>query len=77
MFVSTTFHLFDRMHTKTYNLCMVAPKHTDLRVRKITRETLILVSILSHVSRVEEIDQLARQELGRLQKSQGKKDGIT
>jgi hypothetical protein len=72
VFVASTFHPFDRMHTKAYNVCMEEQKYTVLRVRKTTRDTLKLVSVLSHESMVETIDRLARQELGRLQKSQGK-----
>jgi hypothetical protein len=59
-----------------YNVCMEAEKYTVLRVRRTTRDTLKLVSVLSHESMVETIDRLARQELTRLQKRQGKKDGI-
>ncbi len=55
---------------------MEAEKYTVLRVRRTTRDTLKLVSVLSHESMVETIDRLARQELTRLQKRQGKKDGI-
>jgi hypothetical protein len=51
-----------------YNVCMEAKQYTVLRVRKTTRDTLKLVSVLSHESMVETIDRLARQELGRLQK---------
>jgi hypothetical protein len=65
------------MHTKLYNVCMEAKHYTVLRVRKTTRDTLKLVSVLSHESMVETIDRLARQELARLQQRQGKKDGIT
>ncbi|HWZ17675.1 MAG TPA: hypothetical protein VNW73_02665 [Ktedonobacteraceae bacterium] len=54
---------------------MEAQKYTVLRVRKSTRDTLKLVSVLSHESMVETIDRLARQELGRLEKSQGKPGG--
>src|SRR6266480_844464 len=75
VFVSTTFRPFVRMHTKIYNVCMEAPKYTVLRVRKTTRDTLKLVSVLSHESMVETIDRLARQELTRLQKRQGKPEG--
>ena len=56
---------------------MEAQHYTVLRVRKTTRDTLKLVSVLSHESMVETIDRLAQQELARLQKRQGKKDGIT
>jgi len=59
-----------------YNVCMEAEKYTVLRVRRTTRDTLKLVSVLSHESMVETIDRLARQELTRLQKRQGKEDGI-
>ncbi len=59
-----------------YNVCMEAEQYTVLRVRRTTRDTLKLVSVLSHESMVETIDRLARQELTRLQKRQGKKDGI-
>ena len=59
-----------------YNVCMEAEKYTVLRVRRTTRDTLKLVSVLSHESMVETIDRLAQQELTRLQKRQGKKDGI-
>ena len=59
-----------------YNVCMEAEKYTVLRVRRTTRDTLKLVSVLSHESMVETIDRLARQELTRLQKRPGKKDGI-
>jgi len=59
-----------------YNVCMEAEKYTVLRVRRTTRDTLKLVSVLSHESMVETIDRLARQELTRLQKRQEKKDGI-
>jgi hypothetical protein len=76
-FVSSTFHPFDRMHTKAYNVCMEEQKYTVLRVRKSTRDTLKLVSVLSHESMLETIDRLARQELGRLQKRQGKPGGMT
>ncbi len=59
-----------------YNVCMEAEQYTVLRVRRTTRDTLKLVSVLSHESMVETIDRLARQELTRLRKRQGKKDGI-
>ena len=59
-----------------YNVCMEAEQYTVLRVRRTTRDTLKLVSVLSHESMVETIDRLARQELTRLQQRQGKKDGI-
>ena len=59
-----------------YNVCMEAEQYTVLRVRRTTRDTLKLVSVLSHESMVETIDRLARQELTRLQKRQEKKDGI-
>ncbi len=63
------------MHTKIYNVCMEAKHYTVLRVRKTTRDTLKLVSVLSHESMVETIDRLARQELARLQQRQGKPEG--
>jgi hypothetical protein len=59
-----------------YNVCMEAEKYTVLRVRRTTRDTIKLISVLSHESMVETIDRLARQELTRLQQSQGRKDGI-
>jgi hypothetical protein len=74
MFISTTFQPLDKMHTKTYNVCMETEKYTVLRVRKTTRDTLKLVSVLSHESMVETIDRLARQELARLQKGEQKPD---
>ena len=58
-----------------YNVCMEAEKYTVLRVRKTTRDTLKLVSVLSHESMGQTIDRLARQELARLQQSQGKPEG--
>ena len=54
---------------------METAKYTVLRVRKTTRDLLKLVSVLSHESMVETIDRLARQELARLQKRQGKPEG--
>ena len=54
---------------------MEAKQYTVLRVRKTTRDTLKLVSVLSHESMVETIDRLARQELARLQKKQGTPEG--
>ena len=77
MLVETPFYLLDRMHTKIYNVCMGAEQYTVLRVRKTTRDTLKLVSVLSHESMVETIDRLARQELARLQKRPAKKDSVT
>jgi len=41
---------FNRMHTKIYNVCMETQKYTVLRIRKTTRDTLKLVSVLSHES---------------------------
>jgi len=69
------FHPRGRIHTKTYDVCMEAQKYTVLRVRKTTRDTLKLVSILSHESMVETLDRLVRQELGRLKIRQGKPEG--
>ncbi len=63
------------MHTKIYNVCMEIQKYTVLRVRKTTRDTLKLVSVLSHESMGQTIDRLARQELARIQKRQGKPEG--
>ena len=51
---------------------MESQKYTVLRVRKTTRDTLKLVSVLSHESMVRTIDRLARQELVRIQTEQGK-----
>ncbi len=54
---------------------METQKYTVLRVRKTTRDTLKLVSALSHESMGQTIDRLARQELARLKISQGKPEG--
>ncbi len=53
---------------------METEKYTVLRVRKTTRDTLKLVSVLSQESMVETIDRLARQELARLQKGEQQPD---
>jgi hypothetical protein len=50
-------------------------RYTVLRVRKTTRDTLKLVSVLSHESMGQTIDRLAQQELARIQKRQGKPEG--
>ena len=77
MFIETIFEALERMHTNVYNVCMETQKYTILRVRKTTRDTLKLVSVLSHESMVQTIDRLVQQELARIQKSQGKARGIT
>ena len=69
------FYLLDKVHTKIYNVCMETQKYTVLRVRKTTRDTLKLVSVLSHESMGRTIDRLALQELARLQQRQGKPEG--
>jgi hypothetical protein len=77
MCLLSPFYLLDRVHTKIYNVCMETQKYTVLRVRKTTRDTLKLVSVLSQESMGRTIDRLARQELARLQQRPGKKDGLT